>query len=476
MKIIHIKWTFIIAVTGIFILPGCKKYLDIPLPVNTITGASAFNTDVSASAVVTGNFMNLFNIGFLGSQTTNVGYTTGLYSDELQNLDNTNSTNKAFYTDAVQNTFTGPQWSDLYSKIFQVNAALDGIENSKVTLINKNQWVGESLFNRAFLYFYLVNLYGDVPLALSIDYKVNNTLSRTAMAKVYQQIIADLLQAQSLLSDDYKDGSSAITTSRARPNKGAATALLARVYLYTGDWANAAAQATAIINNPNYQLVAASQTFLTASKEIIWGLAPTSASGFVIDYKMYNNGMPNPIIGTNVPKSYGVIAALSASLVNAFEAGDARFTAWVRTVPVASTATTYYFPNKYKTNSSGTESYVMLRLAEQYLIRAEARSQQNNISGAQSDINVIRTRAGLGMTTATTQAALLTAVANERRTEFFVEPGHRFFDLKRTGTVDAVMTIAAPLKGGTWASFKQIWPVPANDLLQDPNLTQAPGY
>jgi len=119
---------------------------------------------------------------------------------------------------------------------------------------------------------------------------------------------------------------------------------------------------------------------------------------------------------------------------------------------------------------------MLLRLAEQYLIRAEARAQLNDIKGAATDLNVVRTRAGLGATAAANQTDMVGAVLQERRVELFTEPGHRFFDLKRTGTIDAVMGAAAPLKGGNWASFMQYWPIPTADILADPNLTQTPGY
>ncbi|HEY4197438.1 MAG TPA: RagB/SusD family nutrient uptake outer membrane protein, partial [Mucilaginibacter sp.] len=117
------------------------------------------------------------------------------------------------------------------------------------------------------------------------------------------------------------------------------------------------------------------------------------------------------------------------------------------------------------------------RLAEQYLIRAEARSQEGNVSGAQSDLNVIRNRAGLANTTASTQTTLLTAILHERQVEMFTEWGHRWLDLKRTGTVDAVMSLVLPAKGGGgWNPNMALMPLPLGDLQADQNLTQNPGY
>jgi hypothetical protein len=126
--------------------------------------------------------------------------------------------------------------------------------------------------------------------------------------------------------------------------------------------------------------------------------------------------------------------------------------------------TTYFFPSKYKAkNTSGSVSeYLMVfRLAEQYLIRAEARVQQNNFGGAQNDLNAIRTRAGLPNTIANDQTSLLAAILKERQVELFTELGHRWLDLKRTENVNAVMSVVTPLKtnGASWQSYQQLYPV-----------------
>jgi len=221
-------------------------------------------------------------------------------------------------------------------------------------------------------------------------------------------------------------------------------------------------------------LPAPAQAFLATSKETIWWLTPIST--FVKDYSIYNAGMPAVIPAGNTPASY-LSAMISTSLKNAFETGDARFSSWVRSsVTSATPAITYYFPNKYKSNTVGAENIVLFRLAEQYLIRAEARAKQNNLTGAKTDLDAVRARAGLAGITATTQADMLTAIAHERQVELFTEEGHRFFDLRRTGTLDPVMTAVAPSKNATWVSFMQWWPIPGADILANPGLKQTPGY
>jgi hypothetical protein len=172
---------------------------------------------------------------------------------------------------------------------------------------------------------------------------------------------------------------------------------------------------------------------------------------------------------------------LSNQLLNAFEPNDKRKTNWINNVTVGSvpTSATYYFAYKYKSatlNAPVTEYTMVLRLGEQYLIRAEAKAHQNNIGGSQGDLNVIRKRAGLSNTTANEKNALLAAILHERQTELFTEWGHRWLDLKRTNNIDAVMNTVAPTKGTTWNSNWALYPIPLYDIIQNPNLVQNSGY
>jgi hypothetical protein len=311
-----------------------------------------------------------------------------------------------------------------------------------------------------------------VPLVISTDYKLNFALSRSPKALVIQQIISDLKDAQNLLNTNYVDASIISTTDeRVRPNKWAATALLARTYLYIGDWANAEAQATNIISNTGtYNLVNdLNGVFLANSKEAIWQLQPVTAGENTQDAIIFvltsgpNDGL-NPVY-------------LSSFLLQSFEVGDARFVKWIGID--SSTGTKYYYPFKYKQYQYGspvTEYAMVFRLAEQYLIRAEAKAQQGNMLGAASDLNVIRSRAGLSNTSATTQSSLVTAILHERQVELFSEWGHRWLDLKRTGTADVVMSNVTPQKGGTWSSNWQLYPISIVELQNDINLVQNPGY
>lgn len=459
-------------------LSSCESYLDgTQLPANTIAAVDVYSSDNTTSTVVTGVYLTMNNSGpFQGSASGNIGYTLGLYTDELRSLLSGNFAD-VFYKNAIQSGQSG-NWSDLYKKLFTVNTAIDGINTSKGTLVYKDQWLGECYFLRAYFYYYLVNIYGPVPLALTNDYATNNRLSRAPETDVYKQIIADLKMAQSLLSNEYKNGYGVTTTNRFRPNKAVATAMLARAYLYAKDWVNAEAQATALISNTDYSILPLNQVFLANSKETIWALA-TNSPKMTNEYAFYNNGMPATITPPQTPGSSQVYVSLSNMLINTFDAGDGRFNNWVRTSTVAASgtnpATVYYFPAKYRSSATNAEYQIMLRLSEQYLIRAEARAMQNK-DNAVDDLNVIRVRAGLQGLPAGTQTTLLTAINKERQTELFTECGHRFFDLKRTGTIDAVMATVAPTKPTTWQPYMAYWPIPPGDLLQNPNLSPNPGY
>lgn len=465
----------------LMVATGCKKYLEVPPPINSIAGSEVFENDYSSAGALNSVYSNLYTNGNFDG--TGVGLLSGLYADELTNF-SLNANYLGIYTNSV-NSSNGNitvSWPTLYKQLYSVNLAIEGLTIAD-NLNYRDQWLGEAYFLRGLIYFYLTNMYKDVPLVLGSDYLHNNGLARNSQADVYAQIVEDLLQAQSLLPVQYRDGNgTVVNNNRARPNKAAATALLARVYLYLQDWQNAATQAGNVIANAaDYQLVHPAQTFLANSREIIWGIVPVQNNLF--SYKV-KDVAAYFIPKGRTPLSAGVFVTLTDSLVKSFEANDLRYTNWVGidSVPAsgATPAAVYYFAYKYKANGTYTaaqESVVMLRFAEQYLIRAEARAKLNDLNGALADLNAVRTRANLPASTATSQPDILNAIQKERRVELFTEVGHRYFDLRRTGALDALMTKITPLKGGsTWSSFEAWWPIPLTDIQNNPRLEQTFGY
>jgi starch-binding outer membrane protein, SusD/RagB family len=456
---------------SIFILFGltaCKKFVDVGDPKNSIPGSIVYSTDATAKAVMNGIYSKMISgSGYASGGPNSITLLAGLSADEFRNFQN-GSPWIIYYTNTLTplNSATN-LWSEPYNTIGDVNALIEGLENSNtITDATKKELLGEAKFVRAFCYFYLTNLFGEVPLITSSNYKVNALAANNSKNEIYSNILSDLKDAQTLLAPDYSFGGG----KRVVPNQSAATALLARVYLFLGDWPNAEAQATIVINNPLFQLLPnLSSVFLGNSSEAIWQLMPTSSN----TNNTNEGGMFIPASGSNP-----TFVSLSSFLLTAFESGDNRRLKWVDSTKV--NGSYIYYPGKYKVKggaSSLTEYSMVLRLAEQYLIRAEAKAQQNNIFGAQSDLNMIRLRAGLANTAANDKSSLLAAILHERQVELFTEWGHRWLDLKRTNTVDAVMSTITPQKGGvTWQSFQQLYPIPQSEILNDPNLHQNSGY
>jgi hypothetical protein len=480
----------IIAIAAAICICSCKKFSEIKAPVTSVNESNVYATDATAISVLTGLYMKMSsstNPGFfMGSQ--GISLYGGLLADEftLSNGISTTDPSYYYYTNSLYSDASGTQgtqfWS-IYNLIFTCNAAIEGLsKSSSLTPSVKQQLLGEAKFMRAFFYFYLVNLYGDVPIVLNTNWKDNVGNARVSKEEVYSNIIQDLKDAKDLLSADYLDGNLlkySTTSERVRPTKWAASALLARAYLYSGNltgsaafYTDAEAEASSIISNTAlFDTVSLNNVFLKNSKEAIWQLQPINSQWNTEDARIFIISSSPAGLNSSHP------VYLDTLLVNKFDSTDKRKTNWMKSYTDASG--TYYYPYKYKSatqNDPLTEYLMVLRLGEQYLIRAEARAQLNNISGAKADLNIIRARAGLTGTTANDQSSLLAAILNERELELFSEWGNRWFDLKRTGKVDQVMTIVTPLKGGSWSSYKQLLPIPFKDIQRDPNLIQTAGY
>jgi starch-binding outer membrane protein, SusD/RagB family len=450
---------------------SCEDFVDVPPPVTQLAQEKVFEDDATALAALAGIYVKLADqSSFAGGGSGSITVVEGLYADELTSYSVIGQAipRVEFYFNSVSplNSVISSTWAGCYKIIYECNRILEGVHQSnKLSLSVRDLLSGEARFIRAFCHFYLVNLFGDVPLITTSDYRVNAQVSRSPVEKVYEGIVADLLAAKDLLSDDYP------TEGRVRVNRGAVTALLARVYLYQGDYANAEIMATEVINKTSqYRLPSDLNTvFLKTSEEAIWQLLPPED----IEQKYTNEGAVFVLFAppTN--------CALKNELYHSFDTSDLRRINWVGNLSSTSGATTWYYPYKYKegqSNGTGSEYSVVLRLAEQYLIRAEARAQLNKLNGpngADGDINVIRSRAGLPGTTSSAKEDLLKAIEHERRVELFTEWGHRFFDLKRTGRLDAVLD---PVKLN-WDNTDALLPLPQAEMLINQNLKpQNPGY
>jgi hypothetical protein len=469
------------------VLPNiyCNKLVQVSEPINSVTSSQVFSTDATANSAILGIYSNMsIHNAFCNTSITTYA---GESADELTDETGGNEFNDPFLSNTLttsnaSNTSLTAFWEPAYYDIYCSNSVIQGIEVSTgMTPGAKMQLMGEAKFIRAFCYFYLTNLFGDIPLVLSIDFNQTVLLAKTPKAQIYQQIVNDLLDAESTLPGDFSSSGG----QPIRANRWAAAALLARVYLYQGNWPGADSAATAVINSGQFGLVPLplvqadgfpgvsspdSDAFQANSTEAILQL---QASSEFYPYATFEGNFfipPYP--------SWTTPMWLTSQLLSAFEPNDLRMLNWVDSSNGGS-GPYYYYPYKYKirVGNSGNilENYTLLRLAEQYLIRAEAEANLNQLSVAVNDLNTIRTRAGLdSLPVLLSQESILAAVQQEDRIEFFGELGHRWFDLKRWGL--AIQTLGNISYKVSIDSTQLLYPIPAIELQDDPNLTQNPGY
>lgn len=435
---------------------ACKKLLDVDSPKNQLTTDKVFADSISAKSALFNVYITLENTHYPSSNKYLSNY-----------VDETISQNSETWNQSVVPA-TDPSnrgnWTSLYSVVYQCNMILEQLGNSsKLAAGFKVQVEGEARFLRSYANFHLVNVYGKVPLLLGTNVDVNKKALQGDPEAVYKQIIADLIQSRTQLPDAYPG------EGRIRVNQACATALLSKVYLYQKQWTLAENLATELINSGNYTpLETPDQVFKSSSKESILQLE--SKSGYLTDmYAVF-------------PSSNDVVPGyfFADNFMNSFEDADLRKATWIgRSVVNENGAQhAYYYPFKYQNNYnsiSAPENLILFRIAEQYLIRAEARAMQGKLSGSNSaleDLNVLRLRAGLLPLSPLGLEETLEAIYTERRHELFFENGDRFFDLKRTGKLQQVMTSEKT----TWKPASAFLPIPASEIIINPNLVQNEGY
>jgi len=455
---------YIVAVALMVAGLSCKKLIEIPpSPPSQIAESQQFGDSSTALTAISYAYSyNALSSSGFGYTDAKITEAAGLSSDELlyNNGYDLDMTGFYGYNLTNLNSDVNDLWTAPYTSLYTVNAVIGGVSNnSALSASFRAQATGEMQVMRALYYFNFVNLFGGVPLSLTTDYKVNGIMPRSSVDSVYGQILADLASAKQKLSLVYPSG------GHIRPNQLVATALLARVYLYRNQWQQAYDAASAVISSGQYSLVSdPNKVFLDGSAEAIWQV-PTKTAYYEVAE------------AHDFVSQYGAAPTFPVTkfLLNAFEPGDLRMKDWLGQAIV--NGDTLYYPNKYKnvqSSASTTEDYMILRLAEQYLIRAEASAELGNGAAALADLNIVRARAGLAASTASagSQAAVLNAVMHERQVELFTEWGHRWYDLKRTGQAGAVL--GAEKTG--WTADAALYPIPKSQLQSNIYLKQNPGY
>ena len=440
------------------LIAGCDSFTEVDLPPSQLTSVAVFEDKATATAAVVDIYSKIRDTGMLTGYSSGLSASMGLYADELVLYGG----EAGFYNNAVLPTAyeVSDWWNYSYSQIYAANAVLEGLQQSTALAeTDKSALMGEVLFIRALLHFYLVNAFGPVPYIKTTDYRVNRLAARTPEAEAYANMKADLEQAIYGLPAAY------VTAERVRPNRFAAQALLARVALYNGDWAEASNAASAVLNETGlYSIdVPLDAVFREESRSTIWQLMPQMQGRNTLEAETFS-------FTEGPPPS----TALSQSLLAAFPEGDLRKANW--TTAVTDGTETWYHTFKYR-EALGTESSmeysIVFRIAEMYLIRVEARARWGDLIGAKEDLNVILNHAGLPDSEAHDAETIVVEILLQRRLELFTEFGHRFFDLKRSNRLDAVLS---PQKPG-WNATDRLLPLPESELLLNDRLApQNDGY
>ena len=355
----------------------------------------------------------------------------------------------------MEDQFFGPLYTAMYKSILSANNV---IENS----VDATE-IAEAKFLRALSYYKLVKSFGAVTVNLEASPSLTDTsiLARVPAMDVYNNVvIPDLNDAISSLS---------ATISNGRASKYAAQALLGKVYAAMGDYASAASNLGAVVNG-----AAAAGISLQANFSDVFGfdnegnseiIFATQISSSIVDEYGFGSDFWNWFVGDDSKSDFPV----DSDLVAAFDASDATGATDLRRAVTLSTAGTTAIKFPKDGGNGGEHDWIEIRLADVILLYAEALNETGNTSGAITQLNKIRNRAGLANTNATSQAAVKTAILNERRLELAFE-GHRWDDLVRTNSVNAEM-------GTTVNSNYYLFPIPISEILATGGvITQNAGY
>jgi len=379
-------------------------------------------------------------------------------------------------------------WAYLYSTVGKANAVINNtqaVNDPALSAQRKAEIIGEASFIRAFMYFQLVQLWGDVPLQLtevrtiSAD-KLDDIYpiifpARTPKEEIYRQIIADLKVALA--------GVRVTAPHKGFITKGAVNTMLAKVYATQEphDWNK--------VNQYCDAVIAGGYTLLP-DYDKLWNNSQENSPEAIFEIN-YNGGITDGNWGTKIFRGldWKKFNLPSNDLARAFDAeGDTkRKNSSIIFLDVTGKwsdphwpQTKYPFINKYRTFTEGSnQNYIFYRLADVLLLKAEALNELGDLAGAAELVNQIRTRVSLPNTTAATQADMRLAIEKERRLELAFE-GHRWYDLKRTGRAIAVMNAVTGANnenlGYDLNEQRLLWPIPQAELDKNSKLTQNPGY
>ena len=428
---------------------SCSDFLD-QKPDNYISDAAVIQTLSSAKAALNGAYHDLASSSYYGGQYFDAG--VNLAAD---NVTWTGSLNYYYDFDthqySAENQLLSYAWYAIYATVNQTNQVID-----KVTVLNdgseseRRRIIAEATVIRSLAFFDLARTWGNIPVVKQATSSPTqfDGVKQTKAKDVYQLVVDDVLAIYNDLSE---------LSDRVHVTRSAADAFLARVYLYLEQWDKAEQYASKVIDNGNYTLGTIQDLIDNKeTAESIWELAYSSS--FTNQQSTY---WRSPDQGGR--HEWGPSKELVQLLADPTVGGDRK--AFYQ--DFSSAQVPDYFVGTLYHRSTLDDDVIIFRLAEQYLIRAEARANQQNVSGALSDLNIIRRRANVSeiVDVASTQE-LLNLIADERRVELALEP-HRWFDLIRTGKAESVLGIK---------TYQTLFPIPYNDIQADKDLVQNDNY
>ncbi|GAB3541188.1 RagB/SusD family nutrient uptake outer membrane protein [Pontibacter brevis] len=349
-------------------------------------------------------------------------------------------------------------WQGLYQGIYRTNFFLQTVESLDESTFSrperKKEVIAEARFLRAYGYYNLVTRWGGVPV---LREPTSDKVARNSEEEVWNFIIEDLTYAAENAGE---------FRSPAYASKAAAKALLARVYLANKNYAEAERLAEELIADSNFQLSDNYDNIFTnkGNAEHIFHLNSTPNDGTSMSYFL----IANVILPSTGQQTNGgrFELPIDNSLAAAFEAGDERKSTTLQ--PITFGGKDYNMAYKYRQSADGSDAWPVARIAEMYLISAEARAEQNDLEGALERLNQVRETRGLRATDASSLAEFRLKIEQERRVELAVE-GHRWYDLIRTGRALEVLpnvTDENQLK----------YPIPQAEMVVNDLLTPNPGY
>jgi hypothetical protein len=335
------------------------------------------------------------------------------------------------YNVLADNTYLERIWSGPYIAINRCNTVLYHLTNTELNMAEERraEYMAELLFIRALSYYNLTQLFKDIPLRLEPSFNANNLdMAKSSQNEVFTQIILDLKSANNVISH----------TNPHYITDLAVKTLLAKVCLFMGDYETAISYADTVIASDRRLLDNYEKIFTTeGGAESIFELRFTKLSSD-------RNRLAEYCYPTSLKGRYEI--APEQDLIESFEPNDSRLNLFLGSP---------YYCNKYENISGGDDNIHVFRLAELYLLRAEAKALAGgDIISICNDINAVRNRAGLDSIQSDSYSELLQIIELERRHEFAFE-GHRWFDLVRTGRANQLLGIPVS---------KYYFPIPLSEL------------